>query len=272
MAEMGGRRRRFMLLGPSRVFYAGLLGEPTVRALGAVAIYVALSGSTEVETAARAWRGGIAVVPPYWPHRVRAEDRCIACILIEPESVADRALRELCSLTDDGARASRIAARIRAACETDTELLGSGFSSAELDELLFGAPIEARQLDPRIGAVIARFQVEPARPLTGRACAQATGLSLSRFLHLFKRETGVAFKPLRAWKRARAVLDHANRDTKLTDLALDIGYPDSSHFSHSVRRIYGLAPRAILSGSRGLHIVRSRPEREIASLATAFGA
>jgi hypothetical protein len=35
-------------------------------------------------------------------------------------------------------------------------------------------------------------------------------------------------------------------------------YPDSTHFSHSIRRFYGLQPRAIFSGSRDLAIYRSR--------------
>ncbi len=43
----------------------------------------------------------------------------------------------------------------------------------------------------------------------------------------------------------------------MAHLALDIGYPDSTHFSHSIRRFYGLKPRAIFSGSRELEIFRS---------------
>ena len=40
-------------------------------------------------------------------------------------------------------------------------------------------------------------------------------------------------------------------------IAQDIGYPDSTHFSHSIRRFYGLKPRAIFSGSRDLAIYSS---------------
>ena len=43
----------------------------------------------------------------------------------------------------------------------------------------------------------------------------------------------------------------------LAHLAQDIGYPDSTHFSHSIRRFYGLKPRAIFVGSRDLAIYRS---------------
>ena len=107
---------------------------------------------------------------------------------------------------------------------------------------------------PQIG----RFSGEP---VTAASCAAEAGLSPSRFLHLFKEETGISFRSFRAWKRARHLLHFANQDINLAHLAQDIGYPDSTHFSHSIRRFYGLKPRAIFSGSRDLAIYRSEPAR-----------
>ena len=98
-------------------------------------------------------------------------------------------------------------------------------------------------------------------PVTAASCAAEAGLSPSRFLHLFKEETGISFRSFRAWKRARHLLHFANQDINLAHLAQDIGYPDSTHFSHSIRRFYGLKPRAIFSGSRDLAIYRQRPCR-----------
>jgi AraC-like DNA-binding protein len=94
--------------------------------------------------------------------------------------------------------------------------------------------------------------------VTAASCAAEAGLSPSRFLHLFKEETGISFRSFRAWKRARHLLHFANQDINLAHLAQDIGYPDSTHFSHSIRRFYGLKPRAIFSGSRDLAIYSHR--------------
>ena len=74
---------------------------------------------------------------------------------------------------------------------------------------------------------------------------------------MFKDQTGISFRAFRAWKRARHLLHFVNEDINLAHLAQDIGYPDSTHFSHSIRRFYGLQPRAIFSGSRDLAIYRS---------------
>ena len=57
------------------------------------------------------------------------------------------------------------------------------------------------------------------------------------------------------WKRARSLLQYVNLDANLTDVALEVGYPDASHFSHSIRQIYGLKPKDIFAGSRRLNVL-----------------
>ena len=123
-----------------------------------------------------------------------------------------------------------------------------------------------RKLDPRVVRAIARIGKFSGEPVTADICAAEAGLSASRFLHLFKQETGISFRSFRAWKRARHLLHFANQDLNLAHLAQDIGYPDSTHFSHSIRRFYGLKPRAIFSGSRDLAIYRSGQATEEAAL------
>jgi AraC-like DNA-binding protein len=59
--------------------------------------------------------------------------------------------------------------------------------------------------------------------------------------------TGVLY---RMWRRARSWLRHIRTDAPLTQIALDLGDPDSSHFSHSIRQTYGLPPRDMRSVMR----------------------
>ena len=51
------------------------------------------------------------------------------------------------------------------------------------------------------------------------------------------------------------LLSVINRPQNLAALAQDIGYPDSTHFSHSIRRYFGICPKDILRGCRRLQIV-----------------
>ena len=142
------------------------------------------------------------------------------------------------------------------------DLQTSGF-----DECFFGRPLAPRRLDPRIARVLEDMRNDPSRSTTAQECATAVGLSFSRFLHLFKAEVGTPFRSLRTWKRARSLLHHVTRDTNLVHVALDTGYPDSTHFSHSIRQVYGLKPRDLFAGSRALTVLGDSPAARAAALA-----
>jgi len=98
---------------------------------------------------------------------------------------------------------------------------------------------------------IDRIKCDPSASVGAKECAQAVHLSFSRFLHLFKQEVGVTFRSFRIRKRARGLL-HYVQDSNLACVALDTGYLDSTHFNHSIRRVYGLKPTDIFGGSRWL--------------------
>ena len=251
-----------MLITPERVFYAGLLGRPRERRPGAFHVYVAIKGGLWLSTAdGQASYGELAVTMPNLRHTITSEHRAAICVAIEPESVCDGVL-EAWRVHLSGAEAASFARRIRGAYEQLlNRMCGNDVDSAALDQMCFGEVLPRRALDPRVARAIARIEKFSGEPVTATACAAEAGLSTSRFLHLFKQETAISFRAFRAWKRARHLLHFANQDLNLAHLAQDIGYPDSTHFSHSIRRFYGLKPRAIFSGSRDLAIYRSgRPE------------
>jgi AraC-like DNA-binding protein len=246
-----------MLITPERVFYAGLLGRPRERCPGALHVYVSIKGGLRLVTADSDACGELFAVPPNQRHTITSDFRSAICVVIEPESVDAGAFDALAGRLS-GAEAQLVAGRIRAAYQQLRDLQHrDGISSAELDIMCFGEVLPQRALDPRVVRSIAQIDTFSGGPVTAASCAAAAGLSASRFLHLFKQQTGISFRAFRAWKRARHLLHFANQNINLAHLAQDIGYPDSTHFSHSIRRFYGLKPRAIFSGSRDLAIYRS---------------
>ncbi|ABD07959.1 transcriptional regulator, AraC family [Rhodopseudomonas palustris HaA2] len=251
---------RLMLISPERVFYAGLLGRPRRRSIGGFSVYVALQGELRVAIEGRPLQAGAMVyVPPYLTHNVEGDCRSVIVLVIEPESVLDGPMAAL-GTRIAGAGAGPLAGRIRRAYQTLVATgRREGFTTSEFDDLFFGESLPARRIDRRIAGAIARLNDVSGAAVTAEDCAATANLSQSRFLHLFKDETGVSFRALRAWKRARHLLHFVNAEINLAHLAQDIGYPDSTHFSHSIRRFYGLQPRAIFSGSRDLAIWRSDP-------------
>ena len=254
-----GRSERFMLISSERVFYAGLHGKPSVRTLGALAVCVPLHGTARLEIAGQEPRvSEILAVPAYLPHTITSESREILGLLIEPESVCDADLAEIIRQCNDPIAASQLASRFREIYATMALSGTNGFTSADFDQIFLNRRLRPRELDGRISTVVSRFQSKPSSNISGDDCATDVRLSLSRFLHLFKDETGMNFKTFRAWKRGRNILHHVNVERNLAHFALDAGYPDSTHFSHSLRRIYGLKPTALFSGSRRLQIINGR--------------
>ena len=249
------RGERLMWITRQRVFYAGLLGVAAERTFGGHGVYVSPAGAPPLRICigGGAWQSGdLLVVPPQVPHRVESASPLILNLLVEAESVDAARLPAFlqhcgCVAAPDFVRRVRDGhARLLAASGREC------FDSFDFDTLFFGTVLAARTLDARIRTVIDRINGDPSGIVSADACAAAVGLSFSRFLHLFKQETGVTFRAFRAWKRARSLLRHVREPSTLTDIALDTGYPDSTHFSHSIRQVYGLRPSDILAGSRRL--------------------
>jgi AraC-like DNA-binding protein len=256
--DLGHKSGHLMLITPERVFYAGLLGRPRQRCSGAFNIYVAIEGGLSLTTSdGRKRHAEIVAVLPNVRHTIASDYRSVLSIVIEPESVCPGVLDDLAGRLS-GPQGEAFISHIRAAYRhLRDHHTGDDFASAEFDVLCLGEALPARKLDPRVARAIVQIGRFCGEPVTAASCAAEAGLSPSRFLHLFKEETGISFRSFRAWKRARHLLHFANQDINLAHLAQDIGYPDSTHFSHSIRRFYGLKPRAIFSGSRDLAIYSS---------------
>lgn len=261
-------RQNFMYLGKDRFFYQGLMGGTVKpRSLGAFCIYVAPNSHFKIKIANGNAEGQsndhwenriIAAVAPNVRHQISSHCGKIISIGIEPERVKTQSMRDIQNETTlDNSRSAPIVKRLdtlqRRSAESDwaDELLAGNF-----DEIIFGRSLGQKRIDPRIEAVLSLFDGDLNDiGLCARDCAEEVRLSTSRFLHLFKESTGVPFRRFRMWKRARNFLAHANLDSSLTNVALDLGYPDSSHFSHSIRKTYGLKPRSIRDGSRNLRVL-----------------
>jgi AraC-like DNA-binding protein len=256
-----------MYIGADRVVYAGLLGQPEARSLGALAVYCSVGAPFNIRIDGGPWESTeFKVVPPEVPHAIVSENRMIGCLMIEPESVdAERLpafLRHPYPAPDDASIMRRVReafARLTADRAEANLLLES------VDQLFFGEELPKRKLDGRMATVIERIKTHPGDLLGAEDYALMVGLSFSRFLHLFKEEVGTTFRSFRAWKRARNFLAYVQANLNLTAIALETGYPDSSHFSHTVRRYWGLTPKDIIAGSRRLAIISQSDRRGFAA-------
>ena len=248
--------RRLMLIGDHRSFYRGQLPEAAGRCFGGFVVYVALDVPFLLKKGQGAWETcEMAAVEPNRTHSLRGGDGFIGQVLLEHEDVCPASLPRWMTSGDGAIYDPALIAHWRRVCElvssTDRAIL-----NGHLDEALFGSALERRALDCRIAQVIRNLQAHSGERHSAEDCASQIGLSLSRFLHLFKQEVGVPFRRFRAWKRARGLLDIIAQGGNLTDMALDSGYSDSSHFSNSIRGIYGIKPKELVAAARHMPTVR----------------
>lgn len=248
--------KRFMWLAPDRVLYVGLHGAPAERTMGCMMVYFVAEGAIKVKLRSEEWQvGRLVVVPAYVPHQVVAEGRLVHVIQVEAETVDLSALPEPLRTSGVIESPAFVERALRAIDNLQSAGSQPNLGSLDFDEMFFGGPLPLRRLDPRIKRVVDSIKRHSSDMVTGEDCAQMVHLSFSRFLHLFKAEVGVPFRSFRMWKRARGLLGYVNRNENLAHVAQDTGYPDSTHFSHSIRKIYGLRPSDIFAGSRRLAII-----------------
>jgi AraC-like DNA-binding protein len=263
--------RRFMWITPGRLFYSGLLGTPSVRCLGAWTLYFSNDAPLRLSIESngdgcKQWQEGrLAVVSPYRLHRVASEARHVQDVLIEPETIDVECIADplKAMLHSEGvqdmsrpgvaALLDRLSgARDRLAFQVDP----LAADDPSFDALLFGSRLAPRKLDLRIMKAVRMLQDPQTMDMSAQALADGVQLSFFRFLHLFKSEVGVPLRTFRSWKRARGWLNYVTQDINLTAIAHHTGYPDSAHFSRSVRQVFGLQPKDIVAGCRRLMLYR----------------
>jgi len=272
-----------MWITPGRIFYSGLSGGASLRRLGAWTIYFSLEVPFRVAFEAGAagsttWRQGhLAIVPPYQPHRLRTTSRHISDVLVEPETVDVSRWSESLGLGDVKAThggvwvdsppaVRRLLGMLREAQERlSNQSLVLPTDDDAFDRFVLDAELPRATIDPRIARALELIENAGAATLGAEVLAAEVQLSFSRFVHLFKAEVAVPLRTFRSWKRARSWLNYVTQHTSLTHIALETGYPDSAHFSRSVRQVFGMQPRDIVVGSRRLALHRCESSNEDSS-------
>jgi len=86
------------------------------------------------------------------------------------------------------------------------------------------------------------------KPVNWRAAevAQKLALSESRFLHLFREELGIAWRPYLLWRRMTCAMQAIINNSSATEAAHLAGFSDSAHLSRTFRNTFGMTIRQAL--------------------------
>nr|WP_275446741.1 AraC family transcriptional regulator [Pseudoalteromonas sp. McH1-42] len=87
------------------------------------------------------------------------------------------------------------------------------------------------------------FVADCIKPQQWRAAsvAQTLNLSESRFLHIFKDQVGIAWRPFLLWRRLICALQTLLKGMSATEAAYVAGFSDSAHLSRTFRSTFGMS-------------------------------
>lgn len=108
---------------------------------------------------------------------------------------------------------------------------------------------EVTSNDPRIECLLTQlnqcFASECLIPDSWRAeqIAEQLALSESRFLHLFKQQMGIAWRPYLLWRRLMCAVKLLRKGKSATEAAHRAGFSDSAHLSRTFKSIFGVSIR-----------------------------
>ncbi|NIZ62301.1 hypothetical protein DL239_15100 [Sedimentitalea sp. CY04] len=237
-----------IMITPDRVLHICRLGSQLDhRVMGALVIYIGLEDDIVVHLRGEdPIKARVVVVPPFKAHRIVAGHQFVKTVLVEPETVSDESLIKLES-------------SLNGLSLVEAETLGlltlpkhpdqfsrsaiSSYSSQIFDIEMFSYGLEPRPMDDRIKAATDLVKTSISDVILTSDCTVDLEISSSRFRRLFVSNTGIQFRHYKMWKRARSYLEKILAPASLTQIAMDLGYPDSTHFSRSIRSTYGLPPR-----------------------------
>ncbi len=246
--QRGDFPNRFLRMTPTRSAVCGRFGRPTPRTMGAWLFYVSLGQPFRIKSDTGPARScSIALVEPWTVHQVSTEDSDIAMLMIEPESVdGDRIFRPW--FATPSRMAGTHLSMLRAFSSPPAEWI-------DFDLQFFGSALPERALDPRIRKVVDMIYERNDSDLSIDMCAAHVCLSPSRLMHLFQDQLGTSFRRFRGWRRARSLLHKMGKSPALVQVALDMGYSDSTHLSKSTRSWYGYTPTTMFRGSRQFSVI-----------------
>lgn len=233
-------------ISEGRTFFTGPLYYNASHQHGAPVFLAGLYGKFRLRLEGGDWLScRTAVIPAGVKHELDVGGDPVTVFYIEPNIAGADALKPLTRDTREvnGALVGS-GGEINFMRELYEDRYNPEWTAQPLDDLMEFSKrrAKARAIDPRIAQIV-EFLFEHGDDLSSiTMLAAQTGLSASRFQHLFTQQIGVPFRRYRGWNRMRQAIREIIKGNNFTFAAHATGFSDSAHFSHEFRKTFGAPP------------------------------
>ena len=120
----------------------------------------------------------------------------------------------------------------------------TSFIIHELEQLQCTCSYEKHLKDNRIVKALEYIQAHADRTIPLEEIAGEIHLSESRFIHLFKQETGMTYRRAQLWSRICQSIPFL-RQHSITQTAHQFGFTDSAHYTRTFKENFGFSPKVV---------------------------
>lgn len=236
-------------LGKNHLLLEAGYGNPEMHSHSACHVLVGLHGDMRVVTDKEDIKCRGILLPSGTVHTVDSFGKTLLVFLFDVTSSVSEQVRHFTVLEEQTAE--------DIACSY--QMLADG-NPAEVYEVFFRKVMEllgicrvgSRVTDERINAAMHFAEEHMQEAVTAKDAAGAACLSESRFSHLFREQTGIAFSGYLVFRKLfRAYMQIAD-GTSITDASLAAGFSSPSHFATVNKKMFGITA-SDLSGDYRLH-------------------
>jgi len=234
-----------LTVGLGWVYYSGPVGDTDFHQHYAVQICFPFSGPLHIETPQKVQTvDNVLVVGSNVSHRLSSPSPTAQLLYIDPNLLRKNTAR----LSMDQLAVLQLLKpqmkRIETALGVDTRQRESNFGR-RIANLIWPLELASNAfspIDPRISQTLAEIEAAEDLNLRLNQVVESSGLSVSRFRHLFSAQVGMSLKSYLLWTKLQRAIQSLAVDSSLTTAAHVAGFADSAHLSRTFRRTFGLAP------------------------------
>lgn len=235
-----------LYMAPGRVVYCGPLQHLETHVYGADVLHVGIYGPFRLMPADGAWLTcRCAIVPAGLPHALDLAGSVHGKLFVERHGPVAGPFRNRFPYSATAVASFQDAEAVACFRWIHEENPRPAALAQRVNVLLGSAAAPGIECDVRIQRAIELICREPTRNFSQHELAAHVELSPSRFLHLFRRHAGMPYRRFRNWKRMVAAVQTLQATDNMTRAALDSGFADSTHFSHSFRHTFGVNPAPV---------------------------